>query len=50
MLEFCDDDDPVIELPEVKELKMSGLLHLKEFILFQLHLLSTKSHQLTSRC
>ena len=34
MLEFCDDDDPVIE---VKELKNSGLLHLKELILFQLH-------------
>ena len=37
LLEFCDGDDLVIELPEVKELKKSGLLHLKELISFQQH-------------
>ena len=34
MLEFCGNDDPVIELPEVRELKKSVLIHL---ILFQLY-------------
>ena len=37
LLEFCDGNDSVIELPEVKELKKSGLLHLKELISFQQH-------------
>ena len=37
LLDFCDSDDSVIELPEIKELKNSGLLHLKELIAFQQH-------------
>ena len=35
MLEFCQDDDPVIHLPEVKELEKAGLVHLKELICYQ---------------
>lgn len=32
MLEFYQDDDLVIHLPEVKELEKAGLVHLKELI------------------
>ena len=35
LLKFRDSDDSVIEFPEVKELKKSGLLHLKELFSFQ---------------
>lgn len=32
MLEFCDNSDPVVYLPEVKELEKAGLVHLKGLI------------------
>ena len=35
ILEFCKDSDIVVHLPEVKELKKAGLVHLKELIHYQ---------------